>query len=200
MNVKILAIALLILLLLSGSVYPQAKSAVPATTTPTVAFNPAPARLGFINLERALTDVAEGKQLFGELQGYIDKKNKELEAMQGDITRKENQLRTQTSTLSDDAKAGLQREIEEQRTRLARFQEDTAKDIERRQNANITKIGQKMQPLIQEFAKEQNLSSVIVWSPQIYAYVDESLNVTDVIIKRYDAKYPVAAAAAKPKN
>jgi hypothetical protein len=89
-------------------------------------------------------------------------------------------------------------------TLKARFQEDTAKEIERRQNANVAKIGQKMQPLIQEFAREKNLSSVIVWSPQMYAYVDESLNLTDEIVRRYDVKYPVAASStappAKPKS
>lgn len=160
-----------------------------------------PVRLGFINLERALAEVQEGKNLFGQLQAYIDRKNKELEAQRDEISKKQDQLRAQEKTLSDESKLEFQKDLEERRTRLTRFQEDTSKEIERQQNVNVQKIGQKMQPLIQAYAKEKNLTAIVIWSPQLYAYVDESANVTDDIIKRYDAAFPMPAAsapAAKP--
>jgi outer membrane protein len=159
------------------------------------------ARLGFINLERALAEVQEGKVLFGQLQAYIDKKNQELENQRNDIQKRQDQLRAQEKTLSEETKIDLQKDLDERRTKLTRFQEDTSKEIERQQNANIQKIGQKMQPLIQAYAKERNYTAIVIWSPQLYAYVDESVNVTDEIIRRYDAANPVPAAtpAAKPK-
>lgn len=175
---------------------PAATPAAPPAAA-AAALNLGPAKLGFINLERALSEVQEGKQLFGELQTYIDQKNKELEDKRNEIAKKEQQLRAQEKTLSDETKIELQKELDERRTQLTRFQEDTAKEIERRQNVNVQKIGQKMQPLIQAYAKDRNLTAIVIWSPQLYAYVDESVNVTDEIIKRYDSSHPMAAPPAK---
>ncbi len=205
MNVKIIVIAFLLLFLLLVPGFGQAaRPAAPASAPASVAFDPGPARQGFINLERALMEVAEGKQLFAELQVFIDKKNKELDAMRAEITKKETQVRAQEATLSDEARLSSQRDLEEQRTRLTRFQEDTSKLITDRQNGIIKKIGDKMQGILIAFAKEKKLTSIVIWSPQLYAYVDETLNVTDEIIKRYDVAFPVtssaAAPAAKPKT
>ncbi len=203
MNVKLILFAFLVLLMLS-SVFGQGAKPAATPAPSSVAFDPGPCRQGFINLERALMDVAEGKQLFGELQVFIDKKNKELDAIRNDISRKETQVRAQETTLSDEAKLTSQRDMEEQRTKLTRFQEDTSKLITDRQNGIIKKIGDKMQSIIVGFAKEKKLTSIIIWSPQLYAYVDETLNVTDEIIKRYDVANPAPAAAsattAKPKT
>jgi outer membrane protein len=189
------AIAVIVLLALPVLVHAaqqQTASAVP---------NLGPARLGFINLERALAEVQEGKSLFGELQGFIDKKNLELKTRQDDLSKRQEQLRTQERTLSEESKIEIQKDIEEKRTGLTRFQEDTSKEIDRRQNANVQRIGQKMQPIIQAYAKEKGLTAIVIWSPQLYAYVDETVNVTDEIIKRYDAQHPFAPAGtpAKPK-
>jgi outer membrane protein len=164
--------------------------------------NLGPARLGFINLERALAEVQEGKSLFGELQVFIDKKNLELKSRQDELTKRQEQLRTQERTLSEESKLEIQKDLEERRTGLTRFQEDTSKEIDRRQNANVQRIGQKMQPIIQAYAKEKGLTAIVIWSPQLYAYVDETVNVTDEIIKRYDVQHPFTApgAPAKPKT
>jgi outer membrane protein len=158
------------------------------------------AKLGFINLERALAEVQEGKSLFGELQTFIDKKNLELKNRQDELNKKQEQLRTQERTLSEETKLEMQKDLEERRTGLTRFQEDTSKEIDRRQNANVQRIGQKMQPLIQAYAKEKALTAIVIWSPQLYAYVDENVNVTDEIIKRYDSQYPFAAPGAPAKS
>ena len=190
------AIAVIVLLALPVLVHAaqqQTASAVP---------NLGPARLGFINLERALAEVQEGKSLFGELQVFIDKKNLELKNRQDDLGKRQEQLRTQERTLSEESKLEIQKDIEEKRTGLTRFQEDTSKEIDRRQNANVQRIGQKMQPIIQAYAKEKGLTAIVIWSPQLYAYVDEGVNVTDDIIKRYDTQHPFspAGAPAKPKT
>jgi outer membrane protein len=189
----IAVIVLLALPILVHAAQQQTTSSAPA---------PGPARLGFINLERALAEVQEGKSLFGELQGFIDKKNQELKNRQDDINKRQEQLRTQERTLSEESKLEIQKDIEEKRTALTRFQEDTSKEIDRRQNANVQRIGQKMQPIIQAYAKEKGLTAIVIWSPQLYAYVDETVNVTDEIIKRYDTQNPFtpASAPAKPKT
>ena len=135
------------------------------------------------------------------MQVFIDKKNLELKNRQDELTKKQEQLRTQERTLSEESKLEIQKDLEERRTGLTRFQEDTSKEIDRRQNANVQRIGQKMQPLIQAYAKEKGLTAIVIWSPQLYAYVDENVNVTDEIIKRYDVQHPFPApGASKAEN
>lgn len=161
-----------------------------------------PAKIGFIDFERALTEVEEGKREFGALQKFVDEKSAELKIKQDELEKLRKQLQTQDRTLNDEARASLQRDIERKETDLRRFTEDTQRDIDSRRNVVVQRIGTKMQPIINSFAKEKGLGAVFVVSNQtvfMYAYLDPAYDITDEVIQRYNQAHPLAPAqAAQP--
>ena len=158
-----------------------------------------PAKLAWINLEQAIMTCDEGAKQLTDIQKYVDAKNSELEALKKEFEGLKNQLNMQGAKLNDDARAELEDKIETKDTALQRFQQDTQKDINARKDRITNYIGRKMIPVIEAYAKEKGLSAVLFLNPNRDAFVDQSLIVTEDIIKAYNRKNPVVTPKAPAK-
>ncbi len=171
----------------------------PAAQQPTAPAVPAvigTAKIAWLNLEQAIFNCEEGKQEFGKVQQFVEKKNAELEGMRKESETLKNQLQVQGPKLTDEARADLEDQIESKDTLLQRFQQDTQKEIDARRVKTTNYIGRKMLPVIERIAKEKGLSAVVYINPQRDAWVDPSLIITDEVIRGYNAAYPPGAAKA----
>ncbi|MBI1746537.1 MAG: OmpH family outer membrane protein [Acidobacteria bacterium] len=175
---------------------PAPPSAKPAE--PVAAMQAAGFKMGFIDLERALLQVEEGKKEFGELEKFVRDKETDAKVKQEEVENMRKQMSAQDKNLKEEAKAQLQRNIDAKMTELERFTQDTQRDIDSRRGAAVNKIGSKMQPIINSLAKDQGYAAVFVYAPNspLYAYIDlEKYDVTNAVIERYNRSSPVAAGA-----
>ncbi|MEE8200986.1 MAG: OmpH family outer membrane protein [Candidatus Acidoferrales bacterium] len=109
----------------------------------------------------------------------------------------ENQLRTQERTISDEARRQLIRELEDKRKQANRMQEDLRDDVEQVQGEYVNSIGLKLERIIDQYARENNLALVlnafqggpIIWRAP-------TVDITADIIALYDQTYPVEESSA----
>ncbi len=172
-----------------------AQTAAQAPAAPPAAAS-SPLKIAWMNLEQAVFTCEEGKKEFTEVQKFVDGKNAELENLRKETENLRNQLNVQGPKLTDEARADLEDQIEAKDTTLQRFQQDTQKEIDNRRVRATNYIGKRMQPVIEKYSKEKGLSAIQVFSQGRDIWVDPSLNVTQEIIKAYNATY--AGSAAKP--
>ena len=160
-----------------------------------------PTKLAWMDLEQAVYTCDEGKNLFQEIQKFVDDKNAELDALRKESENLMNQLQVQGSKLTDEARADLENQVDAKDLTLRRFQEDTQKEIENRRVRAGNYVRKRMQAVIEKISKEKGLGAVIIFNPSIHAWVDQSLDVTGEIIESYNQMYPVSpsktAAPAK---
>ena len=95
------------------------------------------------------------------------------------------------------------RDVEQKRKQGTRLQQDLQEEAEDAQNALISQVGQKMQQVINRYARENDLSLIlnaVYWfqgGPFVYATA--AVDITEAIIQLYDQTYPVeTAAGSKP--
>jgi outer membrane protein len=155
----------------------------------------APVKIVWMNLEQALLTTDEGKSLVAEIQKFVDDKQKQMDGMKEEADRLANQLQVQGSKLTDEARADLQEQAESKNTAMERFRQDTQKEIENRQARMNNYLGKRMQPVIEKLAKERGISAVLIFNSSRDAYVDQSLNFTEEIIKAYNQTYPAGSKA-----
>jgi outer membrane protein len=160
-------------------------------------------KIGVMNVLRAIVECAEGKQANDEFQKKLEAKREELTRKQKELETLQQQLRTQAATLNDEARAALTRSIDAKTTDLKRSQEDADKEFNELRNEIFNRIGGKMAPLVQQYAKEMNFTMVLDSSSQTtqLTYIDPSIDITEDVIKRYDAMQVSssgAGSAAKP--
>jgi outer membrane protein len=159
-------------------------------------------KIGVMNVLRAIVECSEGKQANEEFQKKFEAKRDELSRKQKEVETLQQQLKSQAATLNEDARAGLTKSIEAKSTDLQRSQEDAEKEFNELRNQIFNRIGSKLAPLVQQYAKEKNFTLVFDSSSQTtqLTYVDPATDITDDVVKRYDAMQvsSSSAPAAKP--
>lgn len=158
-----------------------------------------PEKIAVISLQEAITGTQEGRQASQQLKAQFAPRSSELQDISKQIQDLEQRLKTGQTTLSDNAKVDLQRQITETQRRGQREQQDLQDDMNDASQEAINRIGTKMMPILSKYAKEHGYSVVLSIdggtqaTPVVYA--SNAVNITQQIIKLYDQAYPVKAAA-----
>ena len=159
-------------------------------------------KVGVINIQESIAKSAEGKKALAELQKKYQPREQDLQRQQQDITALQDQLQKQAITLSDEEKARLSRDLEDKQKILKRASEDANTDFQGDSQEVIRRVGQKMLRVISEYAQQNGFALVIDGAQVPVYYVAKEIDLTDEIVKRYDAANPVeggtTAPAAKP--
>jgi outer membrane protein len=146
-------------------------------------------KIATINILRAIIECSEGKQANESFQKKYEAKRNELAKKQKELADLQQQLNTQGTTMNDEARAELTQNIDHKTTELQRSQEDAEKEFTNLRNDIFNRIGTKISPIVQQYSREKNFTLLLDSSNpsgQLY-YADPSLDITDEIIKRYDA-------------
>jgi outer membrane protein len=161
-------------------------------------------KIGVVMYFRALVECAEGKLANDDFQKKLDARKNELQKKQTEIQTLQQQMDTQRQSLNEETLGTLARNIQTKTLDLQRAQEDSQKEFDTMRNEILDRIGRKMGPIVQKYAQEKAFSLLLDSSSQStqLVFVNSAIDITDEIVKRYDATYPVAGAspAAAPKK
>jgi outer membrane protein len=180
------------LVLLTGFVplLASGQSAAPAAA-------PATGKIGVINIQAAIANTGEGKKAFADLDKKYAPRRQDLQDQQTAINALQDQLQKQGTTLSDDEQRRLTRELQEKQTHFKRAQEDAQADFSADSQDVVSRVGQKLVKLVDDYARQNGYSVIVEANPQqqlpLFYYVAPQVDITEEMIKRYDAAYPATA-------
>ena len=173
----------------------------PASDPPALATAGA-TKIAAINIEQAIFASNEGQRDMETLQKKFEPKSNDLKGKNDEIEQLKKQLNTQGDKMNDDAKANLQRSIEQKQKALDREAQDAREDFQNQQNEIGQRILQKMAPVILKYANEKGLGVILDTSnpwPQGPVVWAEPVDITKTIVEAYNAQSGVPAPA-KPSG
>jgi outer membrane protein len=161
----------------------------------------APLKYAVLNVVRAIAESSEGKQANEDYQIKLEAKRDELAKKQKEIQDLQQQLQSQAKTLNDESRYALTKSINTKNTELQRAQEDAEKEFAAMRNGIFNRIGNKLSPVVQQYAKEYSFALILDSSSQAspIVYSDAAVEITDDIIKRFDASQ-VSSSVPGPPN
>jgi outer membrane protein len=167
--------------------------------SPALAWSQTPApsggKVGVISIQEAILTTAEGKKAMADLQKKYAPRQQDIQRLQQEIQSITDQLQKQGATLSDEEQRRLNHNLETKQTLLKRSSEDAQAEFASDRDEAMRRIGQKMVRLIADYA-QQNGYTLIVDGAQIPVYyASKEIELTDEMVKRYDAANPVEAEA-----
>ena len=176
----------------------QAAPAAAPAPTPAATAGPTPTKVGIINITAAILQTKDGQKAAAELKTKFDPKKSALEKRQQDIQALQDQLRKGAATMSDEAKARMERDISTNDRSLKNDADDLNTEVDQDQQKLMQDIWGKMNPIINQFATQNGYAVVLDVSNKqggvIFGAAD--INITPEIIKLYDQAHPGTAAAA----
>lgn len=144
-------------------------------------------RVAVIDPVRALETSTEGQKAMAELQAKQKSIKAELDQIDKDVEGIENRLRTQMLTLTQQTQQKLAMDLDRLRTKRKRVEEDSVKDYQRLEFQLFNRFKQEVLPLIETVAKEKGFSLVLDLSITGVAYFDLAIDITEDVVKRYNA-------------
>lgn len=150
-------------------------------------------RIAFINTTAVLQGTEEGKKELAALDQFIAEKRRALEQQQQELNELKSQYDRQYRLLNPDTAAEMQRAIADKERKLTRAQEDAQLEIEQRRDDVLTRMGEKIQAVIAEYARQNGIGAVFLLTPGL-PYYSEELDITADIIRLYNQKHPVSAS------
>lgn len=158
----------------------------------------APGKVGVINIRGAIGNTSEGKQASAELQSQFAPRQTELENLNKQINDLRQRLDACQGKCSQDEIARLTQQGQKATQRFDRLNNELQEDVNSAQGEVIDRIGRKMVDVLDKYSRENGYTLVLDTSAQNtpILFASTQIDVTQDIVRLYDAAYPVKGGAA----
>src|SRR4051812_9147875 len=158
-------------------------------------------RVGYVALQRALSEVEEARSAKARLQNSVNAKQKELEKEQDVLRKEKDTLDKQLSTMNDEARRAKQMEFEGKYVALMQKLEKSKAELAESEQKELQPILQRMQQVIGQVAQREGLTLVLDKNSGLL-YAPPSLELTNEVVRLYNDQFkgkPVPKASDAPK-
>ena len=177
-------------------------AAIPLTL-PAVAYAQT-TKVGYVNFQKALSEIDEAKAARTRIEGLKDQKQKDLDKVQEQLKKDQETLQKQAATMTDQVK---QQKAEELQKRIIDLQQNFEKgraELAQKENEEFQPIVTKLRGIINSIAAKEGFT--MVFDAGGIAYAPDSLDLTPQLVRTYNeqnkvktSSAPAAAAPAKKK-
>lgn len=144
-------------------------------------------KIAYVDLQRALNLSKAGVAAKQQMTEQVQKYEGEFKTRQDDVLRMKTELEKQAALLSDNARAEREREYQRRVTDLQRFQQDIQEDLQRKDAEFTGRIINELFEIMQKLGAEGGYTLVIEKNEGAIVYADPKVDLTDDLIKAYDA-------------
>ena len=143
-------------------------------------------KFGYVDFNRALNEVEEGKRTKDSLKAEFDKKKKELELMQKELEAMQTDLEKQKLILSKEAlkskEEAFRAKFIEVNQKLAQYKEEMAK----REFEATSKILNKLREIVRGIGTSENYTMILEKSQDVVLYSQPGSDLTTRVIQSYN--------------
>lgn len=154
-------------------------------------------KIGYVNLQQAVTEVDEGKAARDSLKKEFDQKQKVLDDKQNELKRMKDDLEKQMVVMSDDAKREKAMDFEKRVMEMQQMYQQMQKDLQDKEREMMKVIFDKMEVVIKDIAQAEGYAYVFEQQNAGLMVAPPQANMTQELVRRYNAKYSKGAAPKK---
>jgi Skp family chaperone for outer membrane proteins len=165
-------------------------------------------RIAVADIQAALLRTKDGAKAADEIKTKFGPKEAEFNKRSQDLAAKQSQYQKAAATMSDQAKAETERDIQTLTKNLQRDADDTKADFQAEEQRLLTPIMETMRAVVSKYATDNQLTMVVDVSQggqgNNVLFADATANITLAIVAAYDktessvAPAPAAPAAKPP--
>ncbi len=156
-----------------------------------VAMPAAAGKIGFLDAEAAVAAVAEGKVQIKALEDWTKPRRERVEQLRQRGIELENQLNAQRNIAAPDVLAKLEKDL----LMVSREFEDAGRifnrDLDQKQNELLGEVAVKIGQVATEYGNANGYDAIFMLNAQPLAFIAEGADVTEIVVRLYDEKFPV---------
>lgn len=166
-------------------------SAVIVMSASMIATAPATAgdvKIGFVDIQKAITDTKEFKKSQMKFRVEIQKEKGIIDARKKKVESMLSELNKQANVLNPSLKKKKEESFLREKKDFERYVQDREEEFARKEKIALDKISKKMLEVLKQLGKQKKLTMVI--EKKAVFYSDSSLELTRLATKTYNKLYP----------
>lgn len=155
------------------------------STTALQAF--AQSKIAYVDLQRALLEVEDGKKAKAQLKKEFDQKQKELDKKQADVKKMKDDLEAGAMMMTDETRQQKAMELQKQMYELQQLYLTLQGDLSQKEAEATKKIFDRMGKIIEQIGKEKKYELILERTESSVLWALPEMDITSELIKRYNA-------------
>jgi len=151
----------------------------------------APARadlkVGVVDMQRALNECEAGKKARDQVKAKFEKAQDQLKRQREDLDRLREDYDKKAVVLKEEERRNLEKDLENRSLDFKRKYEDFQRDLKRTDSELTAGIVDELYGLVRDYGQKHGYSLVLEASNGALLYNDKTTDITDDIIKLYNA-------------
>ena len=156
-----------------------------------VVFVTVPARadlkVGVVDMQRALNECEAGKKARDHVKAKFEKAQDQLKRQREDLDRLREDYDKKAVVLKEEERRNLEKDLENRSLEFKRKYEDFQRDLKRTDSELTAGIVDELYGLVRDYGQKHGYSLVLEASNGALLYNDKTTDITDDIIKLYNA-------------
>lgn len=149
--------------------------------------------VGFVDAERAVREVGEGRARLAELEAWVAPRRAELGQLQQEAAELSRELQQKRPVATEEVLADLETRARGAARRFEDARREYERDLSKKQDEFLAEVAVKVGTVASEYGREQGLDAIFVLTAQPLVYVSDAADLTDTVIRLYDQRFPSAA-------
>lgn len=145
-------------------------------------------KIGYVDLQKALNTSEAGKAAKERISKKVKEYEGTIDTRQKEIKKLKEELEKQAMLLSEDARAAKERDYQQKVKEFQRFTKDIQEELQQKDNDFTKQILEELFKVIKEVGEKEGFTLILEQSESSILYADEKVNLTDKVIKAFDAK------------
>ena len=170
---------------------------VPAALLSAKTARAADAKIGYVDVQRAVDEVEEGKAAKGFLRSQVEEKRKALDVKKANLQKMQGDYEKQAAVLSEAAKRTKQEELQKALVEAQQSAQEAEQELQGKQQEAMGKISKRMLEIISQVSQTEKLDFVLDKSALLYA--PNSADITNEVVRAYNKTY-AGAPSEGPKK
>jgi len=144
--------------------------------------------IGVVDMQRALNECNAGKKAKEQVRSKFERAQNQLKAQREELDRMRESYDKKALVVKEEERRTLEKDLEVRSTDFKRKYEDFQRDLKRTDGELTSGIVEQLYGIVNVYARERKFTVVLEASSGAIVYADSSVDVTDEVIKRHNAR------------
>jgi len=143
-------------------------------------------KIGYVDLQKALNLSAGGKEAKEKIKAKVQTYDAEVRERQEELKKLKDDLEKQAMLLSEEARNVKERDYQQKVKDYQRFTKDIQETLQQTDADLTRKILESLLKVVQDVGKSEGYTLVLEKTESSIVYADESIDISDEVIKAFD--------------
>ena len=158
----------------------------------------AQAKIGYVDVQRAVQEVEEGKAARARLKSELDQKRANLDQKRANLEKMKADYDKQAPVLSDDAKRKKQEDLQKAFIEAQNEAGQMQEELSGKEQEAMQGISKRLLAVVAEISDKENFSFVLDKAALLYA--PAASDITNEVVRRYNERFGGAPAGKAPEK